>query len=216
MRNSKLTTMILASILLLSGLLTGCCGECDNQFLGDYLVRDSSRQWLFPRANTTRIFRNQLGETTTLAYGELLGGQESLLTNCEELPRSCGLCCDEYVADFIGMTATSTNGEYVFQFVIRKDLIQQNAADERPEDLDDSFSIDFNQSTISGFRCELFQLSTVELNTTIMLNNKTFSKALVCEDEAVLPNMPTGIYFTKEEGIVGWKLGDDEIWALEV
>ncbi|MEL6134098.1 MAG: hypothetical protein AAFR59_12105, partial [Bacteroidota bacterium] len=211
----RLLSMTLGSVMLLSALLTGCCGECENQFLGDFLVRDSSKEWLAPFANTTRVFRNQNGQTTTLTYGDALVGEEPLFFNCVELPGTCGLCCDDYTASFFGMTAQSTNGEYVFQFVVRKDFVQQTP-NELPADVDDSFSIDFNQSTISGFRCELFQLSTVELNASITLNNESFSGVLVCEDQSVLPNQPTGIYYNKEDGIVGWRLGDDEVWALEI
>ncbi|MCI4668035.1 MAG: hypothetical protein MRZ79_07730 [Bacteroidia bacterium] len=201
--------LILATI----SLLYSCCTPCQKENLGQFTVKEELKDW-FEFAETTQSYRSTSGETVVLDYGTQVNGFTPQFDNCEEINR-CGLCCDEFEAEFIGIQARDPELEFLIEIVITKDFLKHNP-DEGNENVSEVLEIRMNN--MPNFTCRLEDIQNAELVDVVTLNGSTFANVWTCEDEVgtIVANQTqvTAIYFTKSKGLVGWRLGQNEIYSL--
>lgn len=205
------------SIGLLSSLLGlgACCEPCDTTDLGSFSLNQGSNEWIEYATTTPRLFQSSMGREITFSYSSQQSGLEDQVENCNSVD-NCGACCEySYNSAFIFTEFLSTNLEFNFDVSLRKDFLRNNVLQD-PTTIDDYLSITFN----NRISMELFSIPDTTSAVNATLNGKTFTRVFAYVEDAVVldPNSkePAAIYFTKDEGIVGFKLADGEEWSLEL
>ncbi|MDX1908224.1 MAG: hypothetical protein SF053_14405 [Bacteroidia bacterium] len=190
-------------------LMGGCCEKCDKGYIGEFALQQGSGDWMTFAATSSRLFRNQNGQTLAMIYDPVSSGVEDLTQNCTEL--NCGSCCDEFRGTYLYGRFSSADGQFVFDITLRKNFLDHNVKDD-PVTIDDYFSISFNNT----LTCDLLHIPDTVLTGGVTLNGKTFFQVFSCETNAGnQPESPRAYYFTRSQGIVGFRLNNGDTWSLD-
>ncbi|MEO0898729.1 MAG: hypothetical protein AAFY71_20120 [Bacteroidota bacterium] len=200
-------------VILLAVLMAGCCSPCEKPDLGEFTLSNEAKRFL-TFSDRTEEYRSSDGRSVIITFTELNNGFVELVDNCDELNR-CGLCCNNYRAEFVSVLGGSDDLSVSLEIAVSKDFSTVGPtapAEEIPENM----RILMNNAP--NLNCILEEVVTTELTDVVTLNGRTFTKVFKCELEN--PNFVfedtevTGIYFTKDLGLVGYRTGPDVIWAL--
>jgi hypothetical protein len=141
-------------------------------------------------------------------YTVPISSLETYAENCTVNPR-CGECCDIHQGEAIFISLTSNAGSPVFNITMRTDFINYTPVT-KPDDEGDLLEISANNKLTGRWR---FPDPIMEPAVTV--GGQTFTDVLVLEDNTITdPNEIAALYFTRKEGVVGFKYGDGEAWAL--
>ena len=191
----------------------GCCEPCRPESLGIFYIKPGSETWLQAVTTQTLIFKSSQGRETTFDYSPKDTGLLEQNEECENV-RSCGPCCKySYSFAFLTTDLVSANRDMSFEIAILKDFRQysplQNSATVR-----DYLTITFNKQLTA----ELSALPDTLLSQNATVNGKTFANVFAYEvsNPGGTSKTPVALYFTKAQGIVGFKFADGEEWSLEL
>lgn len=215
MKYSPLFFLTSVSCVLLLAL-SGCCGNCDKGFLGDFGLESNTSEWFLFANETTRVFENQDNEQMILTYADLEADFRSSTDDCED-QGNCGLCCHTFNVGyfFVEMTGSDLSGS--FQISIEKNLITHSPTDPVSE-IDDMLRIEVG----SQFGQSLLGLPDTTLPQSVSLNGKGFSRVFSYSDDvsnyspSTPSNTPISFYFTKAQGIVGFETFGGDLWSLKL
>ncbi|MEM7375423.1 MAG: hypothetical protein AAF587_42910 [Bacteroidota bacterium] len=206
--------ILLSAVLLFAS--SACCPNCDKGFVGDFGLESSTSEWFLFANEPTRIFENQDNEQIILSYKNQESDFRSSADGCEE-QGNCGLCCYSFNIGYYFVELSSPDASMAFQLLIEKNLITHSPTDPVSE-IDDLMTIGVGNQ----FESTLFGLPDTVLPQSVSLNGKGFSRVFSHEDDiseypASTPaNTPISFFFTKAQGIVGFKTFGGDIWALKL
>lgn len=198
---------------LLAWLAVSCCEPCEKENLGDFSLKEEVKDWLL-FGGSTQSYKSNTNNTVVITFQEAENGFIPQLDNCEEVNR-CGLCCEEFNVEYQRVIGTDPNLLFTFEIVVIKDFFKHNPS-EGNENISEYLEIRMNNQ--GDYTCRLENLAEAELVDVVTLNGTTYSNVFKCEvdpgtlviDDAQI----TGIYFTKAIGIIGWRVGEDEVYGL--
>ncbi|MCB0835578.1 MAG: hypothetical protein KDD99_02870 [Bacteroidetes bacterium] len=212
MKKPFMTKIHFIITILFSVSLVSCCPPCEPEDLGDFLLLEDTGKWFEFTDDADRTFINDLNQEDILSYSPIESGFEDLGTNCTE-ENNCGICCDMFGGGYAYTELTSANLSVSFHITFKKDFRQFVPTDD-PFTITDYLTITFNNS----LSCELSGLPEVNLTKSVILNGTTFTQVFSCERDAGInlgPSDPRAFYFTEQEGIVGFEMGNGTVWSLK-
>ena len=197
--------------VLLGLALSGCCPPCEKGYLADFSLRQASGDWFDFLNQDTRLFEDQDGRQMVFTYEAATSGFEELQEDCTFDDR-CGACCYEYMAGYLYTALRSDDGAFVVNLTLRKDFLSHSPLDD-PALIDDYLSMTFNNQ----LTCELYEIPSRVLTRNLTLNGRTYNQVWYCEAN-LAPNAPgdtpAACYYSRQQGIVGFKLADGTTWSL--
>jgi len=204
---------IISSCCSLLFMIFGCCTPCDKPNRGQFTLKNESEDWI-EIGNSVKSYANNRGETKVVNFSAPSTGFIQQVEDCED-DENCGLCCIEFEAESISVLASSVDLDLSMEFTLSKNFLR-HSSDEIRENISDVLEIRVSDS--GGLVCRLEDLPDPAGLSSIELNGKSFSQVFSCESQ-VVGNPPdsdqiTAIYVNRAEGLLGWRSGTDEVWAL--
>lgn len=199
------------ALLLL--IIAGCCPPCEKEDLGDFSLREETQDWMGYTVDNNRIFVNADGLEEAFSYTDPFAEFDEMATNCDP-DNDCGFCCNQFRSGVLFTQMANANQTLIFNITLTKDFLQYHPTDD-PLAIKDMLSISFN----SRLNCDFFGLPDTASTAKVELNGETINNVFICEDNNIgnnpTPLQPVAFYFTKDEGIVGYKLGNGSTWKLK-
>lgn len=206
MKNLKLIFLAVLSALLISA----CCGDCNGAFLGQFMIKESSKAWTAFADNQTRLFRGPGNQTVIFNYSFPSVALNPDVYNCQTT--DCGTCCDNLEVEINSFSLNSDDINVTFVFSLQPDLITKTPLDP-PADISDVMTIGMNNKLIT----DLF-VDNVSLTARVTVNGFEYRNVFAAElDRMTLDTTsrdPWAFYLKKEKGIVAYKLANGEEWSL--
>lgn len=198
-------------ILLAALIAGGCCGDCPDRFLGSFDLQAGSLDWLNASRVQDRIFAAPGQPPVIMRYSAV---ELSYTEGQGDCTRSrCGLCCDDYEAQFAFLQLKAADETIVFDFFLQKDFLLGSPY-EAPNTVGDYILITMD-NRLPG---ELF-LNSPALRPAVTLNGVLFNQVFVIEGDrsTANPNLrqPIAYYFNKAQGIVGFEYSNGEVFVLQ-
>lgn len=206
MKNLFLTIL---SVVALS-LVSGCCGECAGIFKGAFNVSTEGRAYMdFARGGVrTRQFADSLGNRILGDYQDLQTSLENYTENCRQ-DGQCGQCCDEFQAEVIFLSFEAGAEGLLFNIAMRPDFLH-NTPDTKPADEEDYLEV----TSHNGLFARWF-IPDPEVLASINIAGTRFVNVMAKRDETIIGKENVrAVYFTKNDGLVGFELGNGETFAL--
>lgn len=207
MKNTILISLSLSFVLLISA----CCGDCNSNYLGQFLVKSSSKEWIAYADNQNRLFKGAGIQTAVFSYSLPLFALNTDVFNCQ-IDAQCGTCCDEYELETAFFEMTSNDLNVRFNFSMQPDFITKTPLDP-PAQINDFLTV-IMSNKLTG---DLF-LDNIQLKDRVTVNGKEYRNLFAVEvDRATLDTTtqePWAFYLQKEKGIVAFKLANGEEWNL--
>ena len=190
-------------------LLTNCCPPCEKRDFGLFQIESSSLEWMKFADSKSRIFDNIDGNQVTYTYFDPVADSEEIQINCDNSVR-CGICCETMEGEYFFVQLADPNGTRIFNIILQKDLLRNDPGGSTA--IPDYISISVNDR----MECEITDLATTTLEESIDLDGQVFANVLKCErnPDNLLPGDPEAFYFTKSDGIVGFKFVGEAVWRL--
>ena len=193
-------------------LASGCCDPCDKGDLGDFLLQNGTEDWLVAAGDPSRTFTDQNGQTLTFTYSPLEGGFTADQAGCDP-PDDCGQCCFQLRSAFLYTRLSGPNGARYFDLRIEKDFVQ-HTVDDPPAAITDYLRI----SSQDQLSCELFEIPSLELTNSVLLNGQVYTEVFSCErsDRSGATDEVVAWHFNRQRGIVGFEWADGTVWSLDL
>lgn len=208
----KQHNLIFGIFAICLSLLSGCCGECNGVYLGEFVFSQETREWLNFANDRSRFFVNPSSQPLLMTYGVPEYTVEHQQYNCQR-DEKCGDCCDEYDVQTGFVQLVSQDGTITFNITLQRDFLNFTPLNS-PDEVGDYFTMTMNNK-LTG---ELFLLNPV-YRGRVTLNGKNYDNVFAVEldPSQVDPSRrdPAGFYFRKAEGILGFTFTNGEEWNLQ-
>ena len=207
----KNTILIFVSALIAVSF-SACCGDCNGNYLGQFFIQESSKEWIGYVDAQARLFKQNETETAVFVYDFPSYSLNSDVFNCT-VDGDCGTCCDDFELEIASLAMTSDDIDVKFNFTIQPDFITKSPVDP-PETIDDYLSVSMS-GKIFG---DLF-MDNLTLEDRVILNGVSYRNVFAVEldrtDLDTTSHEPWAFYVTKGKGVVGFKLANGEEWNLQ-
>jgi hypothetical protein len=224
--NRLLFFIIIFTIIIFT--VTGCTScfsvcedsDCENIEIGHAELRDSSVNWLHSIDFDNFYFINSNGFQTQFAK---VGFEESVnYSFCDTYDYNCGdpmePCYEYYTFSEEFLTFESTSINMTLKYEIRKN-VSYNDCDIATDTLSDILFVYLNEY-VMPIPIESENMTEIECFTetidTLILNDHTYYD-IIHSYKNIDPEVLTlkGVYYSKDNGIVGFYLTNNEVWFLE-
>ncbi len=200
-------------IVFLGGLMlfSGCCNVDTGQYLGLYLFSPTATDWLdIPVSTPNRLFVSSNGSEESFVYSPVEYFNQPNTTNC--LETKCGTVCDNFDYATATTILSSTVGANKVVLLLSKDF-DLHSTDEPATQIGELLQLQLNGSLTTT----LYHLPDTLLTQSVTLSGRSFSQVFSYELplSQIQPGKPSAVYFNKSLGIVGFRIGEDEIWRLK-
>lgn len=206
MKNSILIAITLSMALL----ITACCGDCNGAYLGQFLIKDSSEEWVDFATTQTRLFKGPGNQTAVFTYSPPNYVVNPDVYNCEV--DDCGTCCDEFELEVISFGLNSDDINVNFVFTMQPDFINFTPLDQ-PAAISDYLTIGMSNKLFADL-----YFSDLQLRERVTVNGEEYRNVFAAELERTSLDTtsrdPWAFYLEKNRGIVAYKLANGEEWSL--
>lgn len=203
-------TILISLSLSIAVLISACCGDCNGAYLGQFLIKESSKEWIAFTNSQTRLFKGPGNQTAVFVYtfpSYFLTGD---VFDCQT--DDCGTCCENFELEIATFGMDSDDINVNFGFTMQPDFITKSPLDSM-EDISDYMTIGMNNKLIT----DLF-MDNQNLRERVTVNGEEYRNVFAAElDRATLDTTsrdPWAFYLEKTKGIVAYKLANGEEWSL--
>lgn len=200
--------------VLTSGLIQGCCPECEKPDYGEFTLTEAGINKMAFSALGTQTYVSTNGDKLNLKYFTPVQGNEEGTYDCEFGDR-CGICCGTYLSEFFYVQLSDDDNTRRFEFALSKDFAR-NSPEEDSDSITEVLNIALNNDLVLG---EVPDVANTTLDQTVTLDGRTFTKTRKFESTNPPffndPGVIINFYFSYNLGVVGFQYADSTIWRLE-
>lgn len=204
-----LYTCILGLVVVVT---SGCCGECNLESLGSYIVSPSGRTFVDYTVQGPRnaiFLADTANRSMVLAYSERTSFVQSYVDSCNSSQR-CGDCCATYDGEALSISLSQPGGLFSFQINVTPDFNTYPVSGNRPADGGDRLEITANNG-LTG----VWLLPSSDVITSVSWEGRTFNQVYRMVDNGIdRPGAIVEVLYTRDEGIVGFREVDGTRWVL--
>lgn len=202
------------AMIMVSGLIQGCCPECEKPNYGDFSLSEAGINRMAFSALGTQTFVSTDGDKLDLKYFTPLQGSEEGTYDCQFTNR-CGVCCATFNAEFFYVQLADDGNTRRFDFALTKDFARNSPLDDT-DSITEILQIDLNNNEVTG---NILDVANTSLDETVVLDGRTFTKTRKFESANPPffndPEVIVNFYFSYNLGVVGFQYADSTIWRLE-
>lgn len=178
---------------------------------GQYILSDASRSFIPFSGDETVVF--MVDDTTTLEFYE--AGVENYFETVRYKSENNGILStqEDYYADVerLKVTFVSDSSEWIIKYLLEKHMTEIGEYDMLKVILTDEKYYEIMLKKVVYKEAEWAYGETFYEKPSVSINGSTFLNVL----NWLQDKRPLSIYYTKTQGVVGFRLTPEEIWSLK-
>lgn len=212
--NIRFSQLAFVVTIVFSGLIQGCCPECEKPDYGEFYLSDAGVNRMAFSALQTQTFVSTNGDKVNMKYFTPIISSEGSTYDCDFTSR-CGICCATLTTEFFYVQLADDDNARNFEFALTKDFTRHSPLEDS-DSITEILNLALNNDLVLG---EIIDVANTALDQTVTLDGRTFTKTRKFET-ATPPffNDPSAIvnfYFSYNLGVVAFQYADSTIWRLD-